>query len=107
MVTDTTRHRNLAFERDVTHEAARGYVDPAALIAHAETRALALSGEYVPDPMLVRIDRDRPRDVREELVDARNHLVWWLEDNLEHPTAAQKLYALRLICLAHNVLLDA
>lgn len=100
------RQRNLAFERDITHHAARGLVDPNPLIAFAEARARGLSGEYVPDPMLIAPGRDRARDVREEIADARNHLVWWLEENLEHPTAPRKLRVLQLLCVAYTELQD-
>jgi hypothetical protein len=106
-VTGPVRPRNLQFERDVTEQAARGYVDPRSLICHAETRARSLCGEYVTNPMLVLQGRDRILDVREELVDARNHIVWWLEDNLDDPTAAQKLHALQLICIAYAALAAA
>ena len=102
----STRPRNLDLEREITHQACRGFADPTALIVHAETRALRLSGEYVDDAMLVRSDRDRPTDVREELADARNHLVWWIEDNTDHPTIDAKLGALRFIGLAYQALQD-
>jgi hypothetical protein len=100
----TTRRRNIEFERDITHHAAKGVADPTALIEHAETRAKTLSGEYVSDFMQVASDRNRPRDVTEELADARNHLVWWLEDNLETDGCERKLWALRHICLAYELL---
>lgn len=100
-----TRRRNLKFERDITHHCARGVADPSELIEHAEARAGGrLSGEYVTDPMLVATDRDRSHDVLEELADARNHLVWWLEHNLDEPTVRYKQAALRHIILAYQQL---
>jgi hypothetical protein len=105
-VTPTTRLRNLEFERDITQHCAKGVCDPSDLIEHAESRAQRLSGEYVTDPMLVARHRDRPLDVREELADARNHLVWWLEDHLDDPTLNHKQEALRLIILAYQLLGD-
>jgi hypothetical protein len=104
---NTTRRRNLEFERDVTHLCAKGVCDPADLIEHAESRAMRLSGEYVTDPMLVTMTRDRPFEAREELTDARNHLVWWLEDHLDDPEVDRKQDALRLIILAYQLLGDA
>lgn len=101
-----TRRRNIDFERDVTHLCAKGVCDPSELIEHAESRAQRLSGEYVSDPMLVTMTRDRPFEAREELVDSRNHLVWWLEDHLDDPTVGRKQDALRLIILAYQLLGD-
>lgn len=101
------RRRSLAYEREATREAARGLADPTSIIHHAESRSLRLSSEYVTDPMLVSITRDRVDDVREELADARNHLVWWLEEHhADHPLAPQRLEALGLIVLAYEKLAD-
>lgn len=100
-----TRRRNIQFERDITHHCARGVVDPAELIEHAEARAGGhLSSEYVTDPMLVRTDVDEIHDASEELADARNRLVWWLEHNLNDPTVHFKQNALRHIILAYQQL---
>ena len=66
--------RSLEFERGITRQACKGITDPSRLIEHAEHRAQTLHGEYVVDPMHVRQGLDRRREVREELVDARNHL---------------------------------
>ena len=75
--------RSLEFERGGTREACKGYVDPSDLIRHAENRAERLSGEYVTNPMHVATGRDRRRDVREELADARNHALWDAQEHLE------------------------
>lgn len=110
MVTSTTptRRRNLQLERDITEHAARiAGVSADELMQHAEGRAWRLSGEYVHDPMLVRIDVDQPRETREELADARNRLVWWLEDNPDHPAAHRySTLVLPAICVAYAGLLD-
>lgn len=99
------RPRNVELERQLTEQAARNHCDPEPLIRHAETRAMRLSGEYVEDPMLVREDRDRPRDVREELADARNHLVWWMEDHIGDEEIQQDgLNALTAITVAYSCL---
>jgi hypothetical protein len=94
--------RSLEFERGITQQACKGITDPARLIEHAEHRAQTLHGEYVVDPMHVRQGLDRRREVREELVDARNHLVWDTQEHLDdEDRAAENLITLRLICLAY------
>lgn len=111
------RQRRVALERELTKTAARlasvdsyietgRFCDPTALIEHAETRAHDLSSEYTPDPLLVREDRDRPHDVREELADGRNHLVWWLEANPDHPLYPKRLLALGVMTLAYELMQD-
>ena len=98
-------YRSMEFERGVTEQAAKGVVDPSGLIEHAEIRARSLSGEYVSDPMLIAAGRDRRRDVREELADARNHLLWDTQAHLEDEDRAhENLIALRHICLAYSLL---
>jgi hypothetical protein len=98
-------YRSLEFERGVTQQAAKGYVDPSNLIRHAESRAERLSGEYVADHMHVAPGRDRRRDVREELADARNHLLWDSQAHLEdEERATSNLRALTLICMAYKEL---
>lgn len=101
-----TRRRNLDFERDITYHAVRGVITPDEFVAHAEERANGLSSEYVTDPMLVQEGRDRIEDVREELLDARNHIVWWLERNTAHPLVPARLRALKRIVLAYYDLKD-
>lgn len=100
-----TRPRDLERERLITREASSAFIDPSALIYHAERRAQVLCGEYVDDPLLVRTDRDRLRDVREELEDARNHLVWHLEDHPDDGRATDLLEALRGIVWVYQKLL--
>jgi hypothetical protein len=100
------RRRHVQVERDLTHEAARGATDPARLIEHAETRAATLSHEYVPDPMLVAMNTDKRVDAREELADCRNRLVWFLEEQPDHPRAQHAFIALRLVALAYDHLQD-
>lgn len=102
----TTRRRNVAFEREVTEHAAHGAVDPKVLIRRSERRAASLSGEYVKDSMDVALGRDRLLDTREELEDARNHLVWWLEENPEHEKTHDALIALRFFALGYDRLLE-
>lgn len=97
--------RSLELERELTNEAAKGAVDASRLIEHAEARASSLSGEYVPDPMLIAPGRDRLRDVREELADARNHLCWWLQAHVGDEKADDALIGLRFVCLAYDRLL--
>ena len=100
--------RSLEFERGVTEQAARGAVDPSRLIAHAENRAGgALAGAYVRDPRLVAVGRDRRREVREELADARNHLLWDSQTHLEDEQRChENLIALRFIALAYDRLME-
>jgi hypothetical protein len=94
--------RSIEFERGTTHQAAKGATDPSRLIEHAEARARTLCGEYVRDPMHVQTGRDRRRDVREELADARNHLLWDTQEHLEDEERAHRnLIALRHIALAY------
>ena len=99
-----TRPRDLERERLITREASSPYVDPTAFIYYAEKRSQTLSDEYVDDPMFVRTDRDRLEDVREELLDARNHLVWWLEDHTDDYRVADALDALRGIVAIYQTL---
>jgi hypothetical protein len=98
--------RILEFERAATYNAANGYCDPERLIVHAETRAHHLSGEYVNDPMDILPGRDRLRDVREELADGRNHLVWWLQERQQNDPDDDRidlaLEALGYIALAYD-----
>ena len=97
--------RSLEFERGVTQQAAKGVVDPSRLIEHAEIRARTLSGEYVCDPMHIAVGRDRRRDVREELADARNHLLWDMQAHLEDEDRSERsLLALRHIAYAYTLL---
>lgn len=97
------RRRNLTVEREITQTACEGHngVDPEPLIAYSEVRAAVLSGGYVNHPLEVLTGRDRSRDVREELADARNHLVWHIEDYPGHPDRPRWMTALRLICEAY------
>ncbi len=102
----TSRLRDLEYEREITHEAARGVVDPSALIEFAETRAGgSLSGEYVSNAQLVTLTRDRIRETQEELADARNHVVWWLEANPGHAKSHDVFLALRHVTLAYDLLI--
>jgi hypothetical protein len=101
----TTRHRNIESEREVTREAARGVVDPSALIEFSEVRAFSLSGEYVEDAMLVALGRDRLRDAKEEISDCRNHLVWHIQENPGMEKSHDALLALRHMCLAYDLLI--
>lgn len=99
------QRRDLTFEREATESAARGacFVEP--LIAHAEIRAGGhLSSEYVSDPGLIRPGRDRLLDAKEEFADARNHLVFWLQEHIEDDRA-HVLTALRYTALAYDSLL--
>lgn len=100
----TTWRRDIDLEREITYEAAKGVVDPEALILFAEARTRTLSGEYVNDPMLVLADRDRLRDAREEVADLRNHLVWWLQSNVDSEKAADAFAALRHTTLIYDLL---
>jgi hypothetical protein len=98
--------RDLEYERQVTYDAARGAVDPSALIEFAETRAGgSLSGEYVSNAQLVTLTRDRVRETQEELADARNHVVWWLESNPGDPKSQDVFLALRHITYAYDLLI--
>jgi hypothetical protein len=70
----SAHRRVLDFERRWTNDAAATVtaVPPARLIAFAEARA--------GDAPVRDIDsRDFGRELREELADARNYAVWWLE----------------------------
>lgn len=100
------RRRSLDVEREITREAGRGYIDPTALITHAETRANRLHAEYVTDPMLVAADRDRLQEAKEELADMRNHLVWWLEENPDDDRRQHAFASLRHALIAYDLLLE-
>lgn len=103
----TSLRRDLEREREITREAARGVADPDRLIQHAEARAIRLSGEYVGDPMLIAPGRDRLKDVREELADARNHIVFWFATHPHAWGSEQEhdlLIVLRHVALAYGVL---
>lgn len=98
--------RSLEFERGVTEQACKGIVNAAPIIDHAEIRARNLSREYVSDFMWIATGRDRRHDVREELADARNHLIWDMQQNIEDEQRAwQSMRALRHIALAYDLLL--
>jgi hypothetical protein len=101
---DMTRRRSIQFEREATKEAARGYCDPLPIVEFSETRITRLSGEYVPDPMLVKVGRDKRRDAKEELADCRNYLVWWLEENMGDDDAPGVLLSLTHVLLAYDAL---
>lgn len=95
--------RSLEFERGVTAQACKGVVDPSMLIEQSERRAQTLSGEYVCHPMHIAPGRNRRRDVRQELEDARNHLLWDTQEHLEdEDRCAENLIALRHIALAYT-----
>jgi hypothetical protein len=94
--------RNLDLERDITEYACRGAVDPAPLIQHSEVRAARLSGEYVQNPQHILPGRNRRRDVREELADVRNHLVFLLQEEPEAEDRQDLLIVLRLAAIAYD-----
>ena len=98
-------YRSLEYEEGATQEACKGVVEPSALIAHARWRAQTLSGEYVRDPMTIAPGRNRRHDVREELADALNHLLW---DGQEHIEDEERVHwnkqAIRHIALAYDCL---
>lgn len=100
--------RNIPLEREFTYEATKGLdVDPWRAIVHAETRARTLSHEYVSNPRLILTGRDRVHDVREEIVDARNHIVFWFQEHLDEVGSEQAhdmQIALRHLLLAYEVL---
>lgn len=98
--------RVLELEREATEEAAKGAAYVAELILHSETRANSLSSKYVPDSMLIRPGRDRARDVREEIADARNHIVFHLQEHPEDPRNERFLQGLRYLALAYNFFED-
>lgn len=102
--TPRPRRRDIDLEREITQQAAKGYVDPERIIALSEYRAEALSGEYVDDPMLIQPGRDRLKDGREEALDARNHLVWWLCENIGDERGPRILRALTYFMLAFQEL---
>lgn len=97
--------RNLAREQELTREAARGNVDPEALIEFAETRAGGpLSSAYVSDAQLITLTRNRIRETQEELADARNHIVWWMAQHPGHEKAHDVFQALGHIAIAYDLL---
>jgi hypothetical protein len=101
------RLRNLDHEREFIEHAARGVVNPDRLIEFCQMRAGTLSGEYVPDPMLVRLDVDQPLEVREEIADGINRLVWWLEDHLAvEGLRDRRMAALRHLVMAYDLIVN-
>lgn len=99
-----TRRRNVLGEAQRIREAARGIAESEPLIAFTQMRAQRLSGEYVGDPMEVRMDRDRIRDQKEEAADAVNHGNWWLDDHLDHPDVLLVFEAMRCFVRAYDLL---
>ena len=97
----TERRRDLADERLIVDRAVRGMVDTHRLLAHCRSRAKSLSGEYVQDPMQVRVGMDRVAEVTEEVADAVNHLVWGLQEN---PDLVGGNKALELLAMAYDAL---
>lgn len=101
------RRRSLDVEREITREAGRGYIDPTAIITHAETRASRLHAEHVTNPMLVAADRDWLQEAKEELADTRNYLAWWIEENPDDDLRRQHTFAsLRHVLMAYDLLLE-
>lgn len=103
-----TRRRNVELEREFTREAAKGIVDPTALIEFSEARIMRLCGKYVDDPAYVRMGRDRLHDMREELSDCRNHGVFWQEENIgvDEDQERRVAQAQRHVAIAYDLLLD-
>lgn len=95
--------RILALEREFTEEACRGVTNPIGLITHAETRCQALSAEYVEDPLEIRRGLDRLLEAREELADARNHLVFDMQEHLgDEERLNELLYIVQGIAILYN-----
>ena len=102
--------RNIPLERGTTRLAAKGVADPDPIIEHAETRAHNQSGEYVADPGKV-APKDWLREIRAELADARNYLVWWLTELActgqgDSPAGVDMQRALRHVIIAYQLLSD-
>lgn len=93
--------RNIALEQETVQEATRGICDPSALIAHAQNRAYHLSGEYVDDPMTIRHGVDRPKEMREELVDLVNHALFHAQ---EHPEDMELRHDIQIVIRGAAVL---
>ena len=94
------RPRTLDFERDVTREAARGAVDPDALMRYAELRAEQPHG-YGPTNQ-VRTGVNWLHEARAELADCRNYFCWWLEEHVGDEDVHEVLIALRFVALAFD-----
>ena len=99
----TTRPRDVASEREITREAARGVVDPEPLIAFSEVRISEHSHQYVKDSMLVSL-RNHIREATEEAADLRNYLVWFIQENEGTEDAHDAFLALRHLLLAYDLL---
>lgn len=103
--------RDVYRERAWTMEACRGVTDPSHLIELSERRAASsLSSPYVSDPMTLRAGMDRPREAREEALDLRNHVVFWMQERgLSPEDEHDALIVLRHVAIAYDVLrrLDA
>ena len=98
-----TEVRDLERERELTYEAARGAVDPTALIEFAETRAGGDHGYGAPH--MLRAGIDWKREARPEAADLRNYLVWWLLKNPGDPKAHDMFLALRHVTLLYDLLI--
>ena len=84
------RDRDIAVERELTREAAkRVAADPEPLVLFAEARSDKGPVRDFPT-------RDFEREVREELADARNYLVWGIYQAQDRGEDPRKLFA----CLA-------
>ena len=96
MAADLERPRNTRFERMVTRMAASIKVD--SLNRMAEARADKF-GPLRPKPC-----RDLRREVMEELADARNYLVWWIQEETNDEARMRAATALRGVCEAWEAL---
>lgn len=105
-----TIRRNLAWEREMLIEAGRGVVYESAIeLANlAEIRSTRLHGEYVEDPMLIRLGVDRPREAIEEIADCVNHVLFGISavepDELTDGEMREMMQVLRNLAVCYDIL---
>lgn len=102
-----TPRRNLILEEQVVRHACRGVLHDPGVLEHSQTRAKALSGQYVSDPMEIRPDLNRDLEGREEAADGVNHVLFQLQCHLDCPGDEHRLMAIRYFALAWDELKKA
>ena len=100
---ELARPRNIASERAILRDVCRGLINPDEFIRASEARAREF-GEHYGTVDEVTLGRDLVQEAINELLDARNYITWWIEDNPDDPTVPEKQAALLALCVAYNQL---
>lgn len=99
--------RDFNMEENIIRRAATGVVGPDNVIAHSRMRSTVLSGEYVPDPHMIKMGMDRPREALDEIADGINHLLFHLQEFPEGPGCEDYKAAIRFFLLAYDRIANA